>query len=605
MQASGITVTDGASGQLQWASGFALYDGGIGAGANFVGVNGSIVEFFQGTSQYNFNGGGGYGILDFSGLSTDRVFTFPDAAGTVALTSSFTAGDALTLTGTDFDFDGGASPQGELGGTWASPTIDDSLTVTGWNLGNSSSSAFAITGLGTPAGAFLAVNPEGSVIATTTPSGSGTPGGSDTQLQFNDGGSFGGVDGSAWNKTNKALSYSFINDNSSFGLYVANGAETTYSDLSMSGGDITFTGSGSVSFSNEGSQLYNFLGNGVNLIIDASGVNTTNKTLTAPNESGTIALTSYLDWNLESDGTLDTASTSATVTAHNFTASSSATSTLPNLSVTGAISLLGEYFTNFTTYVRSLFTGGTGITLTNGDISFDCSEVEGTGINCVGEAITLDTTGLITTSSVLDDLAQTSLADPGSDQLTFWDDSDTAFEFITSLAGLAISGNTLTVNDVTCTGCLTTTEITGLDISDDTNLAAGRSLTLSGDSVEADAELFTHTKSFMISNNGNPITATTTVAQTIFPSAVTITRISCSTDVGTATIQADERAEATPNTGGTDVMSSALACDNNTEATTSFANAGIAGDVPLNFDLDSVASSPTRVRVHIDFTYDD
>jgi len=38
--------------------------------------------------------------------------------------TTYTAGDALTLTGTDFDFDGGASPGGELGGTWASPTLD-------------------------------------------------------------------------------------------------------------------------------------------------------------------------------------------------------------------------------------------------------------------------------------------------------------------------------------------------------------------------------------------------------------------------------------------------------------------------------------------------
>lgn len=45
-----------------------------------------------------------------------------------------TAGNALTFTGTTLDFDGGASPGGELGGTWASPTIDDSLAVTGWNL---------------------------------------------------------------------------------------------------------------------------------------------------------------------------------------------------------------------------------------------------------------------------------------------------------------------------------------------------------------------------------------------------------------------------------------------------------------------------------------
>lgn len=50
------------------------------------------------------------------------------------LNGVYTAGDALTLTGEDFDFDGGATPAGELGGTWASPTIDDSLAVTNWNL---------------------------------------------------------------------------------------------------------------------------------------------------------------------------------------------------------------------------------------------------------------------------------------------------------------------------------------------------------------------------------------------------------------------------------------------------------------------------------------
>lgn len=53
---------------------------------------------------------------------------------TTTYESGLTAGDALTRTGNDFDFDGGASPGGELGGTWASPTIDDSLAVTSWNL---------------------------------------------------------------------------------------------------------------------------------------------------------------------------------------------------------------------------------------------------------------------------------------------------------------------------------------------------------------------------------------------------------------------------------------------------------------------------------------
>lgn len=41
--------------------------------------------------------------------------------------TTYTAGDALTLTGTDFDFDGGASPGGELGGSWASPTVDTAI----------------------------------------------------------------------------------------------------------------------------------------------------------------------------------------------------------------------------------------------------------------------------------------------------------------------------------------------------------------------------------------------------------------------------------------------------------------------------------------------
>jgi hypothetical protein len=47
------------------------------------------------------------------------------------------------------------------------------------------------------------------------------------------------------------------------------------------------------------------------------------------------------------------------------------TSTITNLSITSAISILGEYFTNFTNYVRSLFTAGTGILISSGLISVD------------------------------------------------------------------------------------------------------------------------------------------------------------------------------------------------------------------------------------------
>lgn len=46
-----------------------------------------------------------------------------------------TAGDALTITGDDIDFDGGTAPGGSLGGTWASPTIDDLFILNTGDIG--------------------------------------------------------------------------------------------------------------------------------------------------------------------------------------------------------------------------------------------------------------------------------------------------------------------------------------------------------------------------------------------------------------------------------------------------------------------------------------
>ena len=41
--------------------------------------------------------------------------------------TTYTGGNAITLDGTTINFDGGASPGGELGGTWANPTIDSGI----------------------------------------------------------------------------------------------------------------------------------------------------------------------------------------------------------------------------------------------------------------------------------------------------------------------------------------------------------------------------------------------------------------------------------------------------------------------------------------------
>ena len=68
------------------------------------------------------------------------------------------------------------------------------------------------------------------------------------------------------------------------------------------------------------------------------------------------------------------------VRASYFTATSTtATSTLPRLSITTGISILGEYFENFTTYVRSLFTAGTGISISSGQISVQDNYLLNTG----------------------------------------------------------------------------------------------------------------------------------------------------------------------------------------------------------------------------------
>ena len=72
---------------------------------------------------------------------------------------------------------------------------------------------------------------------------------------------------------------------------------------------------------------------------------------------------------------------------------------------------------------------------------------------------------------------------------------------------------------------------------------AGTGITLTDDTLDVDAELYTESFSIAVRNattTGNP------VAHHSLPNAITITKIKCSTLAGTTTIQMDERAEATP-----------------------------------------------------------
>lgn len=97
---------------------------------------GDRTAFASGDKILIFEAGVGMRKIDYddlpsaSGAPTDADYLVGTANGTLS---------AEIVVGT--------SPQGELGGTWASPTIDDSVTVTGWTLGTSSATEIDATGV--------------------------------------------------------------------------------------------------------------------------------------------------------------------------------------------------------------------------------------------------------------------------------------------------------------------------------------------------------------------------------------------------------------------------------------------------------------------------
>lgn len=141
-----------------------------------------------------------------------------------------------------------------------------------------------------------------------------------------------------------------------------------------------------------------------------------------------------------------------------------------------------------------------------------------------------------------------------------------------------------------------------IDISDSTNLDAGRSLTLTDDTLSVDAEFFTDSRSLILRN---PTDGDDAIAQTQFVTGVTITRVSCSTDVGAVTIELDERNESTPNAEGSSVLTSTLTCDADSEATTALNDASISAGSLVNLDIETVSGTPGVVRVFVEYTIDE
>ena len=149
----------------------------------------------------------------------------------------------------------------------------------------------------------------------------GTPGGSDTQVQFNDGGSFGGDAGLTYNKTTKALTIGSGTDVVPVNIGSYAKVESKLNPDTEQSCSLTSTQSVDIQLGSDGYfNIYDTAGNAIfsigdsaglmvdgNIylstkgwksgidnsfgILDLSSINTSNKTFTFPNASGTIALT--------------------------------------------------------------------------------------------------------------------------------------------------------------------------------------------------------------------------------------------------------------------------------------------------------------------------
>lgn len=256
-------------------------------------------------------------------------------------------------------------------------------------------------------------------------------------------------------------------------------------------------------------------------------------------------------------------------------------------------------------------TGATDITITSGGSpTFDLVGA-GTNVNAlvVGTGGTLGVSG---TGTIAATTAVALAADPAACAANqFGNDTTTAGALVcaqpdfTNLSGAATDGqipNNITVDlATTATTANAGDSATAFFVSgtiEDARLSVNVSLL--GQTIGA-AELETANKTITKTINiFDPTTGDTNLVQIYWPAAVTLQRVACSIDTGTSvTIQFDERVEATPNTAGTDSLTSALVCDTDSQVTTSFSDAVIATDVPHNLQITGAVGTPGVIRIHV------
>ena len=152
---------------------------------------------------------------------------------------------------------------------------------------------------------------------------------------------------------------------------------------------------------------------------------------------------------------------------------------------------------------------------------------------------------------------------------------------------------------------------TDIDIGDATNLTAGRSITLTGDDVAADTELYDFSITFkLVSTSTSAISTSTQYASHYFSVAATITGSKGWCD-GAATTSVSMEERINPETiGGTEVFGGDSVADmfkiGDNSATTTFDNAGIAAGAWTVVALEGYnIGTPTRCFLSVWGTKDD
>jgi hypothetical protein len=127
--------------------------------------------------------------------------------------------------------------------------------------------------------------------------------------------------------------------------------------------------------------------------------------------------------------------------------------------------------------------------------------------------------------------------------------------------------------------------------------------------AKAAASLKTVTKSLAIFE---PTTTDSGRVQIQLPTASTITRVSCAVKAATSvTVNLNKRSEATPDTGGTDVLSAGLVCDTNAQTSCSsgcdvntITSAGVSARQLVALTISATSGTPDTLRLHVEYTID-